>query len=179
MISPAAEAALRNSSLFAGFTGAQLEVVPKMCIPHDFDEGDVIINEHETDPHSMWLILEGTADVIAGGAVVRQLGPGDHVGEMALLTGEPRSASVVADSPVTALEMSPRHLQGLIASDPEVAMAMLSELGRRLRRATQSLAAVLDAHPEAVGEVESLGITVEVAQPIEVLGPIEYALQLN
>jgi CRP-like cAMP-binding protein len=156
MISKQAFEVLRNTSLFAGFTDEQLEVVPKVALPREFGPGDKIVEEGATGARSLWLILEGEVDVLVAGQVLRTLGPGHHVGELALLTDAPRSADVVARTATVALELSRRHLEGLISANPQVAMAMLAELATRLRRATEALARALGA-PEAPPEPPHLG----------------------
>lgn len=157
---------LRTTSLFAGFNEEQLEVVPKVGRRRNFEPGDKIVEEGATGAQSLWLILEGEVDVVVGGETHRTLGPGTHFGELALLTDAPRSADVVARTETLALELSRRHLDGLIAANPQVAIDMLAELATRLRKATEALAEVVRAQK---GEAD-------VSDPHH-LGAIEYAMQ--
>ena len=166
MISEQAMNVLRTTSLFAGFTEEQLEMVPKVGRKRNFEPGARIVEEGATGARSLWLVLEGEVDVLVGGEVHRTLGPGTHFGELALLTEAPRSADVVARTQTLALELSRSHLDGLIAANPQVAIDMLAELATRLRRATEALAEVLEA--QQVGS--------EAPSP-DHLGAIEYALQ--
>ncbi len=140
MISEKAFDVLRTTSLFAGFNDEQLAEVPKVGRPRDFAAGEPIVEAGATGARSLWLVLEGEVDVVVGGQVHRTLGPGNHFGELALLADAPRSADVVARTESVALELSRRHLEGLIAANPQVAMDMLGELATRLRRATEALA---------------------------------------
>ena len=168
---------LRHSPLFAGFTEEQLEMVPKMCIPHDFEPGATLVEEGE-DTHSMWLIVAGTAEVFVNNACVTEHTAGEHFGELALISEGPRSASVVAKTAVTALEISRRQFEGLVASEPAVAFSIMGELGSRLRRATKALDAAIERHPEVIETIEGAGMSVNRRDGIEVLGAIEYALHL-
>ena len=157
MISDKARDVLRSTSLFSGFTDEQLEVVPKVALPRKFRPGEMIVEEGTTGARSLWLILEGEVDVLVADQIHRTLGPGEHFGELALLTDARRSADVRARSDVVALELSRRHLEGLIAANPQVAMDMLAELATRLRTATEALADALSEgppEPAHIGAIE-------------------------
>ena len=147
MISEEAYDVLRTTSLFAGFTDEQLEVVPKVALPREFGPGEIIVEEGATGAQSLWLILEGEVEVLVAGTVHRAMGPGEHFGELALLTDAPRSADVKARTDTVALELSRRHLEGLIGANPQVAIDMLAELALRLRTATEALATALSEGP--------------------------------
>jgi CRP-like cAMP-binding protein len=134
MISKKALDVLRATSLFADFTDEQLEMVPKVGRERHFEPGETIVEEGDTDARSLWLVLEGEVDVVVAGEVLRTMGAGTHFGEMALLTGAPRSADIVARKPTVALELTQNHLNGLIGANPQVAIDMLAVLATRLRR---------------------------------------------
>ena len=95
--------------------------------------------------------------MLVAGKVHRTMGPGEHFGELALLTDARRSADVRARTNTVALELSRRHLEGLIGANPQVAMDMLAELAMRLRAATEALADALSegpAEPAHLGAIE-------------------------
>lgn len=167
---------LRTTSLFAGFTDEQLEVVPKVGRPREFDAGEKIVEQGATGTQSLWLVLEGEVNVVVGDQVHGTIGPGNHFGELALLTDAPRSADVVAQTAGLALEFSRRHLEGLIAANPQVAMGMLAELATRLRQTTEALADVIASSAEAADEATRLGLQKAAGQKTPDLGAIEYAL---
>lgn len=171
-VSPNAREALRSTSLFAGFTDEQLDMVPKVGRTRRFAAGECVVAAGPEVNPGLWLVLEGTARVEVDGDVLRMIEPAGHFGEMALLTGEPRSADVFAHTDLVAMELTDRHLHGLIGRDPQVAVAMLAELARRLRTLTEQYAALTKAAPPAAAAADiDDGI-----DPDAVLGPIEYAL---
>lgn len=83
-----------------------------------------------------FIILEGKAVVSIGESVVRALGPGDYFGEMALLDGSARSATVTADSDLHCLGVTAWNFKRFIVDNPTVAWALLQTLAERLREAS-------------------------------------------
>lgn len=84
---------------------------------------------------AFYLIVEGKADVIRNDTKIAVLGPGDSVGEMALLDGEPRSASVVMTTEGVVLTMPRREFTAVVKDIPTIAMKLLVALSLRLREA--------------------------------------------
>lgn len=164
---------LRKTTLFAGFTDEQLEVVPKVARIRDYGAGEVIVREGDEAARSMWLLLEGEVEVRVGGEPIGSLGAGNYFGEMALLADTTRAADVVAVGGVKALELSRSHLRGLIHSDPEVAMAILAELSFRLRRLTDTVAEILSASPEAAAAARDRGLRQRADAVLRQVGPID------
>ncbi len=157
MITAHALEVLRSTALFAGFTDEQLEMVPKVAMTRTFAAEQTVITEGATDVRSLFCVLEGTCDVLVGGELHRSIGAGGFFGEMALLSDGPRSASVIARDDVVVLELSRRHLRGLIGGNPEVALSMLGELASRLRTTSDALAAAIAAAPEAAAAARTHG----------------------
>ena len=176
MISEQAFEALRTTSRFAGSTEEQLEMVPKVGRVREFAPGDCIVQVGEEVNPGLWLVLEGTARVEVEGEVLRTIGAGGHFGEMALLTGEARAADVLADTDLVAMELSDRHLKGLIGRDPDVAIAMLAELARRLRTMTEAFGEFVRRSPEGAAMAGAVGVS---SGDEQILGPIEYALRAD
>ena len=142
--------ALRSTTLFAGFTDEQLEMVPKVGRSREFAAGEKVVAVDDVANPGFWLIVEGVARVEVGGEFIRTIEAGDHFGELALLTGEPRSADVFAQTDLVALELTDRHLKGLLANDADVALAMIAELARRLRSLTHDYAEAIHDSSESV-----------------------------
>jgi CRP-like cAMP-binding protein len=83
--------------------------------------------------HECFLVLEGHADVRIGGRHTARLGPGDIIGEMAILDREPRSATVVATTPLRALVMTELQFAAVCDHCPTVARKVMQLLAHRLR----------------------------------------------
>jgi CRP-like cAMP-binding protein len=91
---------------------------------------------HEGEPgREFYVIAGGTAEVRIGTKHVTTLERGDFFGEMALVDGEPRSASVIALSPMTLYVFDPREFFTLLADFPPVSRQILRGLSDRLRHA--------------------------------------------
>lgn len=106
-----------------------------------FEAGDVIVEEGSTDAKTMWLVLDGEVEVRKGDKTVTTMGPGAHIGEMALFadSGSPRTASVVARGRTRAFRIPSWDLIPLVEEHPDVAMAVIRDLARRLQRTTAQL----------------------------------------
>jgi CRP/FNR family cyclic AMP-dependent transcriptional regulator len=78
------------------------------------------------------IVLEGQADVRIGDQVVATRGPGDYFGEIALLSNRPRTATVVATTPMKIEVIGRREFQTMIADNPDVAAELLAAVADRL-----------------------------------------------
>jgi len=81
------------------------------------------------------LIIEGSATVGKDGRELRTLGPGDYFGEISMIDGRPRSATVTALEPMKAVAIPHQTFETLIDEDPEFARHLLKALCARLREA--------------------------------------------
>ena len=125
---------LAELPLFAGLPARHLRKIASLAGQTRFAEGSEIVREGARG-ETFFLILDGRVRVQRSGVAPVELGQGDFFGEMALLDGGPRSATVVALTPVLAMRLSRRPFMRLLAAEPEVAAAMLRELAQRLREA--------------------------------------------
>lgn len=80
-------------------------------------------------------ILDGTASVTRDGRELRTLGPGDYFGEISMIDGKPRSATVTAASPMKVLAIPHADFEEVLDEDPELARHLLRTLCARLREA--------------------------------------------
>jgi CRP/FNR family transcriptional regulator, cyclic AMP receptor protein len=85
--------------------------------------------------HEFYLILDGQAAVRKGGRKVATLGTGQYFGEMALLDRGPRSATVVAETPMRLLVIGQREFSALLDEVPMLAHKLLAAMAARLREA--------------------------------------------
>jgi CRP/FNR family transcriptional regulator, cyclic AMP receptor protein len=93
------------------------------------------------DPgESFFVVLEGQAKVRVGTRTVNRLMPGDHFGEISLLDGGVRSATVESETPMRLFEIGRPAFMKTIESDGELALALLSSLAKSIRRVDRSIA---------------------------------------
>jgi CRP-like cAMP-binding protein len=88
-----------------------------------------------------YVIAAGSAEVQVGERTVTTLERGDFFGEMALVDGKPRSASVIATAPMTLYVFDPREFFTLLSDFPPVSRQILKGLATRLRHAQEEPAA--------------------------------------
>jgi CRP/FNR family transcriptional regulator, cyclic AMP receptor protein len=89
----------------------------------------------------MYFVAEGQVAVSAGGRILDTLGAGEVIGEMAVLTEQPRSATAIAKTDCAAYSMSAEEFKGALGRVPEFALMLLSVMFDRLRFVTARLAA--------------------------------------
>ncbi|MBA3716860.1 MAG: patatin-like phospholipase family protein [Actinobacteria bacterium] len=126
---------LSRNPLFAGLDPSALADLEAAMRRKDFAAGDVICREGEAG-ESLFLIVDGFARVLREGRPVARLRRGDVIGEMSLVSGEPRSATVVAAVPTTALELSRSGVAAVIAEQPRILGNLTRILSDRLAATT-------------------------------------------
>lgn len=125
---------LAGVGLFSRCTKRELKTVARHVETVTLASGTEL-TEQGTDGDAWFGILDGSAEVRVDGEPVNTLGPGDHFGELALLDGEPRSATVVATEPVTVAVLGVRMFRTLLREYPEISGQMLAGLAAELRAA--------------------------------------------
>jgi CRP-like cAMP-binding protein len=106
------------------------------------DAGSDVVAEG-TEGAGFHMILDGTAKVVRNGRKVATLGPGDHFGEMALIDGGRRTATVAAESDLTTLYISQWDFKPLIQENSKLAWKVLVHLTKRLREEQKGRDALL------------------------------------
>jgi CRP-like cAMP-binding protein len=129
--------ALERTPLFAGLDREQLENVLRVGHRVSFDAGQAIVERGDAGD-AMYIILSGAAEVDVGGRFHR-LERGDFFGEMAVLAGKRREATVKAVEPVEALRIPADDFQVFLQDHPQVAVGMLKSLVERLREVQDRL----------------------------------------
>ena len=130
-------AALERTPLFAGLDREHLEDVLAVGRRVSFEPGQAIV-ERGDPGDAMYIMLSGVAEVDVGGRFHR-LQRGDFFGEMAVLAGKPREATVKAAEPVEALRIPGDEFQEFLADNPKIAAGMLKSLVERLREVQDRL----------------------------------------
>lgn len=123
---------LRELEPFSACTTRQLEEITKLTDDVMLPEGKVLIQEGRSG-RECFVIADGEAAVLIGGEEVARLGRGDIVGEMAVVDHEPRSATVVAETPLRAVVMTSLAFVAIAESCPPVARRVMKTLAQRLR----------------------------------------------
>jgi CRP-like cAMP-binding protein len=116
---------LKSVPLFSGLSQRELKRLARDFSERDIKPGTSVMREGEMSGISFFVILEGTATVSVGGADVRQLGPGDHFGELALISQRVRSATVTADGPMRCLAMRSWDFRTFANENPDVIWKLL------------------------------------------------------
>jgi CRP/FNR family transcriptional regulator/CRP/FNR family cyclic AMP-dependent transcriptional regulator len=133
---------LRRVSLFSGFTDDELRQVADLSRIVEAPAGAVITRMGEPGD-SFFVIIDGTVAVQTPAGAANRLAPGDFFGEMSLLDGEPRSATIVATTDVRLLTVERSHFWRLLDETPDLIRRMLTILSRRVRRVEQTVNAML------------------------------------
>ena len=124
--------------LFSGLSKRHLRGLAGIASQERFVEGATLAEEGEPGD-SFYVLLAGQAKVVRRGRRVADLMPGDFFGEISLLDGGPRTASVVAVTPIEVLSLSHKPFQDLLEREPSIVLKMLEELARRLRATERPL----------------------------------------
>lgn len=125
---------LRKVDLFADVGDKDRKAIAKQMRIVDAAEGHEVVAEGH-GAVGFHLILEGTAAVLVGGTQRNTLGPGDYFGEISLIDGLPRSATVTATSAMKTASISAWDFHPLVNDSPELVTALLKGLCARLRNA--------------------------------------------
>ena len=133
---------LGGVSLFRGCNRKELAQIAALTTEIDVPAGDALCKEGQPG-REFFVVVDGKATVAIGGKEIDAIGPGNFCGEMALLDGGPRIATVTASTPMQLLVLSSQEFNSLLDDAPAVARSMLKTIGGRLRRAeTQEAPAV-------------------------------------
>jgi CRP-like cAMP-binding protein len=125
---------LRAVPLFAELSDRDLRQLAESMHEKAYSTGQEVMTEGEGGI-GFFVILEGTAHVSVGGRQQGELRPGSYFGEMALLDGELRSASVVAGEDLRCAGMTAWNFRPFVRDHPDIAWALLKALARRVRDA--------------------------------------------
>jgi CRP/FNR family transcriptional regulator, cyclic AMP receptor protein len=122
---------IRRVPLFARCSRAELKEIALLADEIDLHEGKEMTREGAPG-REFFVLLDGTADVKKNSRRVNTLGPGDFFGEIALVSREPRTATVIATSPVRALVITDRSFRRLLDDAPQVQTKVMEAMAERL-----------------------------------------------
>jgi CRP-like cAMP-binding protein len=124
---------LKDMPLFANVPTRHVRKIAGLTREVRYQPGSSIVRRGERGD-GFFVVLEGEASVVRpGGLPSIAIGPGDYFGEMALIDGAERSATVVAESEVLCLRLSTAPFVKMLRNEPEIAIVMLKLLAGRVR----------------------------------------------
>ena len=128
--------ALQRVTFFADLDRRQTEQVARLLKERRFAKGETVILEG-SGAAAFYIIDTGEAAVSSRGVPINVLGPGDHFGEIALIDGGPRSATVVASTDLVCYGLTYWEFRPLVERNGTIAWKLLQALARRVRAAEQ------------------------------------------
>ena len=147
-----AAAVLQKVPLFSQLAPADLQRVVEVARERSYPKNSVIL--FEDDPgDALYVVAAGQVKVVLIGedgreVILSVLGEGEFFGEMALIDDEPRSAHVIAMEDSTLIVLRREDFTGILMHTPGIALSLLRELSRRLRRVDEKVGSLvlLDVH---------------------------------
>jgi len=124
-------AAMAKVPLFSRCSKGELRRIGQIADEVDLPAEKTLTKEGARG-REFFVLLEGTADVRRKGRRIRRLGPSDFFGEIALVSNVPRTATVVATSPVRTLVVTDRGFRSLLERSPAIQLKVLEALAQRV-----------------------------------------------
>ena len=121
---------LAKIPLFKECTKKELQAVSRLVTPINVKAGKVLTKEGDAGREFM-IIASGSASVRRKGRKIATLGPGDFFGELALLAGVPRTATVIAESDMVVEALNRAEFATLLDESPSIARKVLSAVAKR------------------------------------------------
>jgi CRP-like cAMP-binding protein len=122
---------LARIPLFEGLSKQQLSQVSRLMTPLDLKAGKVLARQGEVGREFL-ILLEGQVEVTRDGKIIAVRGPGDFIGEIALLDNRPRTATVTARTDVVVEALNSGEFASLLAEAPELSSQIMATMARRL-----------------------------------------------
>jgi CRP-like cAMP-binding protein len=123
--------ALKGVPLFEDLSRKELVQLERVCEDLEVEQGRVLCKEGEVG-HEFFVLVNGKVQVSRKGRRVATMGGGDFVGEIALVTKLPRTATVTAETPVRLFVLTSREFHAVLDRNPKVERKVLRALARRL-----------------------------------------------
>ena len=122
---------IRKVPLFSRLSKSELKDLAMLADEIDLRDGKEMTRQGAAG-REFFVLLEGTADVRKNGRKINSRGPGDFFGEIALVSREPRTATVTATSPVRTLVITDRSFRRLLDESPQVKTKVMEAMATRL-----------------------------------------------
>lgn len=126
-------AILRGVAFFEGFSDHELQRVAELAEEVDAEVGSELTDQGRPGQVA-YVIVDGTASVEVGGSIINHVGPGEMVGEMALIDHRPRTATVRAATPMRLLAFDAARFRRLLDEMPKAQVRVMELLVERLRQ---------------------------------------------
>lgn len=144
---------LSRLDLFEGCPADELALVAgAVSVTRRIPEGEVICREEEIADR-WWIVADGQADATYQGLYIATIGPGETIGETALLDGEPRTATVTATTDMSVHEVDGAGFLAALTQSPNLSLALLRQFANRLRAA--NLRPLRSTHPVSAPTIPS------------------------
>lgn len=138
---------IEHIEMLHSLSPSEMQAIIPLLKPLKVEPGAVLCREGDPG-NALFLIVEGDADIYKGNQLMAQLGSGEMFGEMALLTGEERSATVIARTPMELYQLDKADFDAMLSHAPQMASGLSRILARRLRETTQATAKQRQASDE-------------------------------
>jgi len=136
LATPHREALIAACPLFRGLDAGGVAAVAQATVEVEFAADRTIARQGEIGT-GLFIVADGVVRVVRDGEIIARLGPGEFFGELSVLDGGPRNASVIADGATTCLALATWDAERVLREQPGVALAVLRVLAARLREATE------------------------------------------
>jgi len=123
---------LSRVPLFAGLGSRDLGRIAQLCDEIDL-KSDFVLTREGASASEFFVILAGSVRIDRGGEHLRDLGPGDYLGEMALLTKGPRTATATTSEPSRLLVLTRQAFNQLMLDYPKIQTAVLRTMADRVK----------------------------------------------
>jgi CRP/FNR family cyclic AMP-dependent transcriptional regulator len=138
---------LKGVDLFSALDDTQLSAVAAMLNEKAFQKGDIILMEDDESNQTLFIIAKGEVKVVLTAedgreAILASLKEGEFFGEMALLDGEPRAATVRAVETSRLLTLRREDFLLAMKKQPELSLTLLAEMSRRLRKSNRQISSL-------------------------------------
>lgn len=141
---------LQGMPIFSGVDNAKLKLIAIAGVREEHLANEIVVAESQPS-HSVFIVLEGNVEIVKEDAEVTvpiaRFGPGYIIGDIAVLLGEPYPGTFVAVTPLTVLRLDADIFMQLVRDVPQLSLALMRDLGRRVVRLSRNYFAAVNPAP--------------------------------